>query len=117
MMFIMFRFLHQRKIIDSVINFVSVFMVNNLSRNKVSPKMFFHHKAVFQNIISLCLRVAETVNKHITSAIYLSMFYPAISRARSRAEVIFRAFIFRIREAYINTTSLTLYPLHKEMLT
>ena len=39
--------IHKFKIINPIVELVSVFMVNNLFRSKYSPKMFFHYQPMF----------------------------------------------------------------------
>ena len=51
--FHMFRMVIQKfKIVDSIISFYSVFMMNLLCRQKWATKMFFHHKSMLQNSFS-----------------------------------------------------------------
>lgn len=61
-----FRPSEHYKILNSVVSFVVIYMMNNLVRIKDSTKTFFYNQSVFSNLIVVCARMFGIVNVDIT---------------------------------------------------
>lgn len=58
------------KVLDSIIQFIVIYMMNNLRRLKLSSEMIFHYKTMLKNSLVITKRnysIAILNNKHIKS--------------------------------------------------
>ena len=64
-----FPVIHNCKIFNGVVKFISVLVVNNFFGSKVSSKKLFHNKSVLPNVTEvISKRVVGTLNKSITTS-------------------------------------------------
>lgn len=63
-----------RKIFNSIIKSVFIFMMDNFMRLKETPKVFFHYKSMFSYIVTRGKRVFRFINKDVFASIDYATF-------------------------------------------
>lgn len=67
MMACVLRSIRKLKILNSIVSFISVYMVNKFTGFKISSKMFFHYKTMFKDIsVWSCMRMKRTFNAYVS---------------------------------------------------
>ena len=67
----------QFQIFNSIIRFITIFMMNRFSWKQISTQMFFHNQTVFLNIKILCPRMFGLTNHNITSGSLSASPFPS----------------------------------------
>lgn len=92
MVFTMPRIISQFKVVDSIIELNSIFMMNNLfsKMHKFSPKFFLHNKSMFCGVSTLTIFVSSikdiliSIYNDVTSSkirvVYSKPFFPTLMR-------------------------------------